>query len=271
MNFRCLRFLRWLPATVFRYRGLIRAIVVKELVGRYNGSLLGPLWLIIPPLFMVFIYTVVFAQLMGSRLPGLSDTFGYSIYLCAGLLVWTPFLDAMQRSRGVFLEHANLIKKTAFPRSILFVPVILVAGINLALFSVAFFGFLFFTKFSVAALVWMPLCALVALLLGVAVGAVLAVLNVFFRDIGQGADLAVQLLFWATPIVYPASILPKAAAEWLGFNPMYPLVRASQTVATGIGQLDVLSLAYPVACALGVMVLASLLFARAQADLMDRI
>lgn len=266
------RMLRNLPGAAIRYRGLVRAIVARELIGRYSGSLLGPLWLIIPPVFMIFIYTVVFSQVMHSRLPGNNDTFGYSIYLCAGLLVWTPFLDAMQRAKNVFIEHANLIKKSAFPRSILFVPVAVVAAINFILLAIAFLGFLLITRgLPAPALAWIPVCAALAACLGLAVGAILAVLNVFFRDVGQVADLAAQLLFWATPIVYPASILPPAVLDLMGFNPLFPLVRISQNAALDSGALDGHTLLLPLLGTVIAGVLAVLLFSRARADLMDQL
>lgn len=265
--------LRALPGVVFRYRGLIRAIVAKELVGRYNGSLLGPLWLIIPPVFMIFIYTVVFGQLMHSRLPGSTDTFGYSVYLCAGLLIWTPFLEAMQRGKNVFIDHANLIKKSAFPRPILFIPVATVAAINFALLALAFLGFLGIARGlpSPLVLAWIPLCAALAACLGLAMGAILAILNVFFRDVGQLADLAAQLLFWATPIVYPVSILPPALRDWMSLNPLFPLVLASQGAALGNGPADGISLLMPLLWAAVGALLAALLFVRARSDLMDQL
>ncbi len=262
-----------MPQTVLRYRGLIRAIVVKDLAGRYSGSLLGPLWLVIPPVFMIFIYTVVFSRLMGARLPGINDAFGYSIYLCAGLLVWTPFLEAMQRAKSVFVDHANLIKKSAFPRPVLFVPVVLVAAVNFAILALAFFGFLLLTRGwpGTAALVWVPACAALATLLGLAVGAVLATLNVFFRDVGQVADLASQLLFWATPIVYPVSILPPRVLDVISLSPMFPLVRVSQQAALGLGTVDLQSLVAPLVATGVIAILAGWLFARARTDLLDRL
>lgn len=262
-----------MPRTVLRYRGLIRAIVAKELAGRYSGTLLGPFWLLIPPAFMIFVYTVVFSQLMAPRLPGIDGAFGYSIYLCAGLLVWTPFLEAMQRAKSVFVDHANLIKKNAFPRPVLFVPVALVAAVNFALLALAFLVFLLLTRGwpDSALFVWVPACAALATLLGLAVGAVLATLNVFFRDVGQVADLAAQLLFWATPIVYPASIVPERVRELMALNPMYPLVRASQQAALGSGPVDVPSLLLPLVVCAVVAIVSGWLFSRARTDLLDRL
>lgn len=265
-----------MPAAVIRYRGLIAAIVAKEIAGRYAGSLLGPFWLIIPPIFMVFIYTVVFSGVLGSRLGSNTSPYAYSLFLCGGLLVWMPFLDAVQRSKGVFLEHATLIKKSAFPRLVLFIPVLVVALLNFVLFALVFLVFLAIAghlPVAIGNLIWVPVCAFVAALLGLAIGLALAVLNVFFRDIAQITDLVTQLLFWATPIIYPATILPTSAGHVLKLNPLVPLVDTSQqailgTLATSAGW-EALA---PAGIVLAVLFLLSwLLYVRAYSDLMDRI
>lgn len=222
---------------------------------------------------MIFIYTVVFSQLMAPRLPGIDDAFGYSVYLCAGLLIWTPFFEAMQRAKSVFVDHANLIKKSAFPRPVLFVPVVVVAAVNFALLALAFLAFLLLTRRwpEAGLFVWVPVCAAIAILLGLAIGAALATLNVFFRDVGQLADLAAQLLFWATPIVYPASIVPASVLGLLSLNPLFPLVRASQQVALGQEGVDLASFGLPLAAVAVTALLSTWLFARARTDLLDRL
>src|SRR5476649_2816654 len=91
---------------VLRFRGLIYAITLRELKSRYAGSTLGPLWLIVPPVFMVFIYTVIFSRLMQARMPGIDHQYAYSIYLCAGLITWNLLLELVQRGKGVFQEDA---------------------------------------------------------------------------------------------------------------------------------------------------------------------
>lgn len=260
------------PANVYRFRGLVRAIVVRELAGRFTGTLLGPAWLLIPSVFMIFIFTVVFSQVMLARLPGNQGAFAYSIHLCAGMLVWVPFLEAFQRARNVFIDHANLIKKNAFPLPVLFVPVGLLAFVSFALLAIAFAGFMGVTgQGAWGAFGVFGLHAILAILFGLALGAAFAVLNVFFRDVGQFTDLAAQLLFWATPIVYPASVLPPGIREFLALNPLYPLVQTSQQFALGAphaapsGYLAVLlSLA-------GALVAGILLYRRARPDLLDRL
>lgn len=258
-------------APMLRYRGLIYAVTLRDLKSRYVGSTLGPLWLLLPPVFMVFIYTVIFSQIMRARLPGVEHQYAYSIYLCAGLVTWNLLLELVQRSKGVFLEHANLIKKSSFPKFILFVPVLLVALFNTATLTLLVLGFMVLSGFPVPASIFLLLPVLgVVVILGAVTGALLATLNVFFRDVGHLTDMAFQALFWATPIVYPLAILPGPAQAVLAWSPLYPLVTNAQNALLG-QPVELLQLGYPLAVALAVLVLAVLLYRRSYADLLDQI
>ena len=168
---------------------------------------------------------------MQSRLPGDASRYGYSIYLCAGVLAWGLFAEITSRAQNMFLEQANLLKKISFPRICLPVIVVLNALINFGIIFGLFTVFLIVTgQFPGAAFVLLlPLLALqVALAIGL--GLVLGVLNVFFRDIGQFFQIFIQFWFWFTPIVYPASILPAELRPLLAWNPMAAVIQSWQTV-----------------------------------------
>ena len=256
---------------LMRHRGLIHAITLRDIRSRYVGSVLGALWLLLPPIAMVLIYTVIFSKIMHARLPGAANQYAYSIYLCAGLVAWGLFLELVQRGKNAFLENANLIKKSSFPGFVLFVPVAAVAIFNsLVLFALV----LLFMLASSYPLTWavagmLPALA-VAVYLGVGLAVVLAILNVFFRDTGHIADVFFQGLFWATPIVYPVGILSDWVREALSWNPLYSIVRVAQGAL--LGQPVALSaLAYPFAFATVVLLAAILLYRRSHADLLDQI
>ncbi|WP_312976173.1 ABC transporter permease [Stutzerimonas nitrititolerans] len=258
-------------APILRYRGLIYAITLREIKSRYIGSTLGPLWLILPPIFMVFIYTVIFSQIMRARMPGVEHQYAYSVYLCAGLVTWNLMLELVQRSKGLFLEHANLIKKSSFPKFILFLPVLAVALLNSCILLVMVLGFMILSGFPVTSGILMifPVLAVTALL-GIVTGALLATLNVFFRDVGQLTDIVFQGLFWATPIVYPLGILSEPIQAILSWNPLFPLVRMAQNAMLG-EPAGVGLLVYPIAISVVTLILAVFLYRRSYADLLDQI
>jgi lipopolysaccharide transport system permease protein len=130
---------------LWAYRGFILGSVKREFQSKYRNSMLGAAWTVINPLAMIVVYTVIFAQVMRARLPGVNSTFAYSIYLCAGVLTWGLFSEITGRAQNIFLEHANLLKKLSFPRLCLPVVVVLNAGLNFAIIFFLFCIFLLIT------------------------------------------------------------------------------------------------------------------------------
>lgn len=216
---------------LFRYRQFILASIGREIHSQFQGSLLGAGWVIISPLVMLSIYTLVFSSIMGSRLPGVDSTFGYSIFLCAGLLPWSYFTDGLGRLTGVFVAQANLIKKAQFPRICLPVIAFGVATFNFAVIFGIFLLFLLLTGYFPGWIILVILPALgVQILLTLGFGVLLGTLNVFFRDVGQFISVSLQFLFWLTPIVYPLQALPPWVQNLILLNPFTVLVRHYQTV-----------------------------------------
>lgn len=216
---------------VWRYRGFIGGSVRREFQTKYRNSLLGAAWTVLNPLSMIVVYTVVFSQVMGSRMTGLDSAYGYGIYLCAGTLTWSLFAEITGRSQSVFIEHGNLIKKLQFPRLCLPVIVVLNALVNFAII------FSLFTLFLVVSgnfpgwvyLAVFPVLAL-QIIFAIGLGMILGVLNVFFRDVGQFFTILLQFWFWFTPIVYPVSTLPQGVRDLLVFNPMAAPITAYQAI-----------------------------------------
>jgi len=256
---------------LWQYRGFILGSVSREIRLRYRGSLLGASWLVFTPLVMIAIYTLVFSKIMHSRLPGVDSNYGYSVYLCAGLLQWNLFAEVVQRLQGTFLDNASLIKKSNFPRLSLPIIMVMGSGFNFAVIYGLFGLVLLVLGMCHFSLLIYPLILAVLIWLASAAGLLLAVLNVFFRDVAQLTGVALQLLFWATPIVYPMNILPEWSHRFLAYNPLFPLMDASHSLHL-TGELPNLKvLAYPAAWALVLTLLAAVAYRRLYADLLDEI
>jgi lipopolysaccharide transport system permease protein len=216
---------------LWNYRGFIVGSVKREFQTRYQNSLLGAAWNVLNPLSMIVVYTVIFSEIMKTRLPHIEGKFAFSIYLCSGLLTWGLFSETVTRAMGVFIENANLLKKLSFPR--LCLPVIVVAN-SLLNFSIIFGIFIVFLVATGSFPGW-PFLALIPLLLiqivfSVGLGISLGILNVFFRDVGQFFGIFISFWFWFTPIAYPVTILPDFAQTLMRFNPMARMVNAYQDV-----------------------------------------
>jgi lipopolysaccharide transport system permease protein len=217
--------------SLWAYRGFIIGSVQREFQSKYRNSLLGAAWTVLNPLAMIVVYTVIFAQVMRAKLPGVDSTFAYSIYLCAGVLTWGLFAEITGRAQNMFLEHANLLKKLSFPRLCLPVTVVANAGLNFAIVFGLFTAFLVvsgnFPGWAYLAL--LPILAIqVAFAIGLGIS--LGVLNVFFRDVGHFFGIFLQFWFWLTPIVYSVTILPERFQSLMSLNPMAPLIAAYQTI-----------------------------------------
>jgi len=232
---------------LWNYRGFILGSVKREFQLKYRNSMLGAAWTVLNPLAMIIVYTVIFAQVMRAKLPGMDSTFAYSIYLCAGVLTWGLFSEITGRSQNVFLEHANLLKKISFPRMCLPLIVVGSAGLNFAIIFALFTVFLLisgnFPGWAYLAL--LPVLA-IQIAFAIGLGMVIGLLNVFFRDVGQMFGVVLQFWFWLTPIVYPATILPEKARSLLYLNPMARLTNAYQTILVSGSGPDWLTL-WPVA------------------------
>ena len=220
-----------LLSSIGAYRGFILSSVQREFQSKYRKSVLGAFWTVLNPLAMIVVYTVIFANVMHSRLAGSDSTFAYSIYLCAGVLTWGLFAEITGRAQTMFLEHAGLIKKLTFPRICLPIIVVLNALLNFSIIFGLFTAFLVISG-NFPGLVYIALLPLliVQVLFAIGLGIILGVWNVFFRDVGQFFAIFLQFWFWFTPVVYPVAVLPASARALLKYNPMAPLIVGYQDI-----------------------------------------
>lgn len=257
---------------LWAYRGFILGSVKREFQSKYRNSLLGAAWTVLNPLAMIVVYTVIFAQVMRAKLPGVDSTFAYSIYLCAGVLTWGMFAEITGRAQNTFLDNANLLKKLSFPRLCLPVVVVVNAGLN---FAIVFGLFTLFLLVSgnfpgVAYFAVLPLLAILAAF-AIGLGMTLGVLNVFFRDVGQFFGIVIQFWFWLTPVVYPSSILPAGVQEFMSFNPMAPLMAGFQGALVSGQWPNWASLTYPAVLAALLCLLGMRLFRKHAGDMVDEL
>lgn len=257
---------------LWAYRSFVAGSVKRELQSKYRNSVLGAAWVVINPLAMILVYTIIFSQVMRAKLPGVDHVFGYSIYLCAGLLTWSFFSEVVSRGQNVFIENANLLKKINFPKISLPVISVLNASVN---FSIIFSLFLVFLWVSGSWPGWPVLATvpvlLVELMLAVGLGVTLGVLNVFFRDVGQFFAIFLQFWFWATPVIYPVSVLPTWVQPLMAINPMYSVIQAYQGIFVAGLWPEWGSLIYPMV--LGMMFCGAglLAFRRHSSDMVDEL
>jgi homopolymeric O-antigen transport system permease protein len=217
-------------AALIAYRELFGNLFRRDLQAKYRGSALGVLWTVANPVLLMGVYYLVFGVVWHSPF---ANGDNYALYLLSGLAAWTFFAAALQSSTRSMLDNANLIRKTRFPRQL--VP-LSVVGAHLVSFAVMLCGLLVLNAVVLPRVRATELLAipLAVLLVGLVAGLALAVasLNVLFRDVEFIVAAALVPWFFLTPIIYPLSKVPGAAAHphviaaihWL--NPLSPAVEA---------------------------------------------
>lgn len=216
---------------VWHYRQFIISSIKTEFVARYARSRLGLIWMILHPLAQVAIYAFVLSVVLSTKLPGIDSVYGYASYLMAGMLAWSLFLEIVMRSMNIFLENSNLLKKIVFPKICL--PLIVTGSAlvnNIALLLATLIVFSLLDHRPGIMLIWLPVLIILNIALATGLGLILGVLNVFIRDVGQIVPVIFQFLFWFTPIIYMASIIPERFKGWLSLNPLFYIVTAYQNI-----------------------------------------
>jgi lipopolysaccharide transport system permease protein len=212
--------------TVWKNRGLIRAMVRRDILGRYRGSFGGAFWTIINPLLLMLTYFFVFGVVLEARFNDADTTrTGFALSFLCGMLPWLAFSEAAGRAPSVVLEHRNFVKKLVFAVETL--PVNLVtAGLITELFAIALYcGFLLAIRHALPGTIfWLPLLLIPQLLFTAGISWFLAALGVLLRDLGQIIGFILTLWFFLTPICYPESKLHGSSAAILTKNPIYILV-----------------------------------------------
>ena len=219
---------RWLPLSEQWWTkfDLLRALVRRDLEARYKGSVLGNFWPLLNQLSQLLIYTYVFSIVLKVKLTlkGLPEDNSviFGLWLFAGLLPWIAFTGGLLQSASSVISHPNLVKKVVFPLALLpLVPILSTFiesafGLAALIVLVALSSHTLHSTLALLPLIWLP-----QLLLTVGLGYLAAGLTVFLRDIPQTLGVVLNLWFYLTPIVYPASIIPEAFRGWVFWlNPL---------------------------------------------------
>lgn len=242
----------------------------QELVDRYSGSILGAAWTLILPLVNILIFIFVFSNLMGSRLPGSSSTYSYSIYLISGMIPWIAFSNTVTRSAFTFSGQSHIIRKIRISLPHLPLYIVLSESIIFVISLIFFLLFLWATNnLPSASIVILPFIFITQQILAYALGFLFAIFDVFIKDIREFVGVIFQLWFWLTPIVYVPDILPGHAQNWLSYNPAYIFIKAYHELFAFGHPLDTQSLMILVLIAHLLLALAYLTFKKLEKDIRD--
>jgi lipopolysaccharide transport system permease protein len=217
-------------ANLFRYRGLVQTLVVRDLKARYRGSALGFFWSFVNPLMLLLIYSFVFTTILPSQQP--PEMQPYALFMFCGILPWTWFSSSLLESSNVLISGGNLIKKVLFPAEVLPVVTVLANMVHFFLGLPILAAFLIYYQRPIdpVELLWFPLIVLVQFTFTLGLAFLASALTVHFRDIKDLLNNLISLWFFATPIIYPIQIVSPNLRWILNLNPMTHLATSYQEV-----------------------------------------
>ncbi|MEJ7848052.1 MAG: ABC transporter permease [Pyrinomonadaceae bacterium] len=215
---------------LWQYRDLLYILTVRDIKVRYKQTVLGILWAVIQPLFMMIVFTLFFGRLAGMP----SDGIPYPVFAYAGLLPWIFFSNAVNTSGNSLVGNSSLITKVYFPRMI--IPIAAV-GAGLVDFVIAF-GLLVLLMFYYgigisASILMLPVLTLFTVFMAVGIGMWMSALNVKYRDIRYALPFVIQLWMFATPIIYPSSLVPDKWRWLFILNPMAGIIEGYRSAIFG--------------------------------------
>jgi lipopolysaccharide transport system permease protein len=225
------RFPRISVRELWAYRGLLFFLVWRDIKVRYAQTVLGAGWAVLQPVAAALVFTVVFGVL--ARIP--SDGVPYPVFALAALVPWTYFSTALTGSSNSLVANTNLITKVYFPRLVIPLAPVLAGlvdfGVALAVMLAVMLGYGMAPAAS--ALVLVPLLVLVMVLTAAGIGCWLSALNIRYRDVRHVVPFLVQLWMYASPIVYPASLVPERWRALYALNPMTGVIEGFRAALLG--------------------------------------
>ena len=203
------------------YRDLFFFLVWRDIKVRYAQSILGIGWAVIQPVFSMIVFTVIFGKL--AKVP--SDGVNYAVFSFTALVPWTYFSNSLVDSSSSLINNKHMIDKIYFPRLILPVSSAIGKLVDFCISFIILIGLLFWFQTEPSmGVFWIPLLVLLMMMSAIGIGSLLAALAIQYRDIKYGMNFMVQLLMYAAPVVYPASLIPEKYRLFYAINPMVGVI-----------------------------------------------
>jgi lipopolysaccharide transport system permease protein len=262
---------------VWRYRDLLWMFVKRDFTAQYKQTILGPLWHFIQPLFTTVVFLVVFTNIAKISTDGVPPV----LFYMSGITIWNYFSSCLNATSNTFVANAGIFGKVYFPR--LVIPLSTVMS-NIVKFGIQFLlllsAMLWYklssTSFSLpqtpSTFVLIPMIIIIMAGLGLGLGIIISSMTTKYRDLTVLIGFAVQLLMYATPVVYPLSTITSENLRfWITLNPLTPLVEAFRYAMLGIGSFDLGSFGYSIGFMLVSLFIGLLIFSKVEKTFMDTV
>lgn len=210
---------------LYNYRELLKTSVKKEVRSKYKNSFLGVVWSFLNPLLQIIVYAIIFSLILKNKQEH------YAIFLCCGIIPWTFFSIAINKSAFTMIENGNIIKKVYFPREIIPISVVTAETINFLISTIIILGFVIIGGIGITKyLLLYPIILIAQFLVIIPIAFVISSVCVYFRDLQHFIGIILQLLFYATPIVYAQDSIPSEYQWILKVNPMTYIINSYRDI-----------------------------------------
>lgn len=259
---------------LWRYRDLLFLLVKRDFVSFYKQTILGPVWFFLQPLFTTLIYVIIFSRL--ARIS--TDDLPAPLFYLMGIVAWNYFAECLTKTSTVFRDNANIFGKVYFPRLIMPLSIILSSlvkfGVQLVLVILAIAYYMLFENYSPDVnlyVLFFPIAILMMATLGLSSGLIISALTTKYRDLTFLVTFGVQLLMYATPVIYPLSVVPEKYKWLLEINPMSGIFEAMRYGLLGRGTFSISLIGYSAIVTLGLLITGVLIFNKVEKNFVDTV
>ena len=260
---------------ILKYRDLLWLFVKRDFSTFYKQTVLGPLWFFIQPLISTILFSIIFNKI--AKIPT-NETPPYLFYM-SGIIAWNYFADCLNTTSSTFKNNARIFEKVYFPRII--IPISKVFSglskfiLQLLLFFIIFLYFLFIgndqISISFKVLIFMPFLILQIACFGLGLGLIISSLTAKYRDLYYLIGFFTQLLMYASPIIYPLSIVPEKFKYIILANPITPIIELFRIALLGKGDFSLNMIAYSVISTIAIFLFGLLVFNKVEKTFIDTV
>jgi len=254
------------------YRDLILLFVRRDFVTVYKQTILGPLWHFIQPIFTTVIFTIIFGRVANIS----TDGAPHFVFYLSGVTIWQYFSKCLTNTSNTFVQNASIFGKVYFPR--MTVPVSLVIS-SLLSFSIQFLLFLFVyiyylqlgEVFPNLHILLLPIFLLIMATIGLGLGMIFSSLTTKYRDLTFLLSFGVQLFMYASPVIYPVSILGETGKQLMALNPVASVIEGFRYAFLGSGTFSINSLLYSIIFSIVIFLVGVGVFHKVEKTFMDTV
>ena len=215
---------------LWEYRDMLLYLVLRDIKARYTQSVLGIGWAVLQPLFLMIVFTVIFGKLVKINTNGMD----YAVFSYTALVPWAYFSNSLMLTTGSLIQNSNLLSKVFFPRLVLPMSTVLSTLVD---FFIAFIlVIVLMIWYQVSPTIWvlfLPVLLMLMVVLSVSLGSLFTALAIQYRDVRHGISFLVQGMMYASPVVYPVSIIPDKYRLIYGLNPMAGVIEGFRSALLG--------------------------------------